>query len=138
MHNGKPPAHRNGVALKLIEPGKPNQNAYVESFNGQLRDECLNEHWFMSLDHARTEIELWQREYNEERPKNSLDGLTHVGYARQLAGFPGNIGPFEMPPPCEFHDIRYREGGAATRKRKIDPGGNACRHRRAARRRMNI
>ena len=50
-------AHQNGVALKLIEPGKPNQNAYVESFNGRLRDECLNEHWFMSLTHARTEIE---------------------------------------------------------------------------------
>lgn len=46
-------AYRNGVGLKLIEPGKPNQNAYVESFNGRLRDECLNEHWFTSLQHAR-------------------------------------------------------------------------------------
>ena len=78
-------AHRNGVSLKLIEPGKPNQNAYVESFNGRLRDECLNEHWFMSLTHARTEIERWRREYNEERPKKSLGGLTPAGYARQLA-----------------------------------------------------
>jgi transposase InsO family protein len=78
-------AHRNGVALKLIEPGKPNQNAYVESFNGRLRDECLNEHWFMTLTHARTEIERWRREYNEERPKQSLGGLTPAGYARQLA-----------------------------------------------------
>ena len=50
-------AHRNGVALRLIEPGKPNQNAYVESFNGRLRDECLNEHWFTSLAHARAVIE---------------------------------------------------------------------------------
>ena len=49
-------AHRNGIALRLIEPGKPNQNAYVESFNGRLRDECLNEHWFTSLAHARTVI----------------------------------------------------------------------------------
>ena len=47
-------AHRNGIALRLIEPGKPNQNAYVESFNGRLRDECLNEHWFTSLAHARS------------------------------------------------------------------------------------
>lgn len=78
-------AHRNGVALKLIEPGKPNQNAYVESFNGRLRDECLNEHWFMSLAHARAEIERWRREYNEERPKKSLGGLTPAGYARHLA-----------------------------------------------------
>jgi transposase InsO family protein len=79
-------AHRNGVALKLIEPGKPNQNAYVESFNGRLRDECLNEHWFTSLAHARVEIERWRREYNEERPKKSLGGLTPALYAKQLAG----------------------------------------------------
>ena len=78
-------AHRNGVALKLIEPGKPGQNAYVESFNGRLRDECLNEHWFISLAHARVEIERWRREYNEERPKRSLGGLPPAAYARQLA-----------------------------------------------------
>ena len=78
-------AHRNGVALKLIEPGKPNQNAYVESFNGRLRDECLNEHWFVSLSHARIEIERWRREYNEERPKKSLGGLPPAVYATQLA-----------------------------------------------------
>ena len=78
-------AHRNSIALKLIEPGKPNQNAYVESFNGRLRDECLNEHWFVSLAHARAEIERWRKEYNEERPKKSLGGLTPAVYARQLA-----------------------------------------------------
>ena len=78
-------AYRNGVALKLIEPGKPNQNAYVESFNGRLRDECLNEHWFTSLPHARTVIEAWRREYNEERPKKSLGGLTPTQYAKQVA-----------------------------------------------------
>ena len=78
-------AHRNGVALRLIEPGKPNQNAYVESFNGRLRDECLNEHWFTSLAHARTVIEAWRCEYNEERPKKSLGGLTPAQYAKQLA-----------------------------------------------------
>jgi transposase InsO family protein len=77
-------AHRNGVALRLIEPGKPNQNAYVESFNGRLRDECLNEHWFTSLAHARSVIEIWRREYNEERPKKVLGGLTPVEYARRL------------------------------------------------------
>ena len=78
-------AHRNGVALRLIEPGKPNQNAYVESFNGRLRDECLNEHWFTSLAHARSVIEAWRREYNEERPKKVLGGLTSVEYARRPA-----------------------------------------------------
>ena len=78
-------AHRNGVSRRLIEPGKPNQNAYVESFNGRLRDECLNEHWFVSLAHARTVIEAWRREYNEQRPKKTLGGLTPALYARQMA-----------------------------------------------------
>ena len=78
-------AYRNGVALRLIEPGKPNQNAYVESFNGRLRDECLNEHWFTSLAHARAVIETWRREYNEERPKRVLGGRTPAQYAKHLA-----------------------------------------------------
>jgi len=60
------------------------QNAYIESFNGRLRDECLNEHWFTSLAHARVVIESWRREYNEERPKAVLDGLTPAEYARRL------------------------------------------------------
>ncbi len=77
-------AHERGVQLRLIEPGKPNQNAYIESFNGRLRDECLNEHCFPSLLHARTEIEKWRREYNEERPKKALGGLTPAAYAKQL------------------------------------------------------
>lgn len=79
-------AHARGVKLFLIQPGKPNQNAYIESFNGRLRDECLNEHWFISLAHAQAVIESWRREYNEERPKKSLGGLTPSAYARQLAG----------------------------------------------------
>ena len=78
-------AHERGVDLRLIEPGKPNQNAYVESFNGRLRDECLNEHWFTHLLQARTDIEIWRREYNEERPKKALGGLTPAAYAKQLA-----------------------------------------------------
>jgi len=78
-------AHSNRVVLRLIEPGKPNQNAYIESFNGRLRDECLNEHWFINLAHAKTIIEGWRREYNEERPKKALGGLTPAAYAKQLA-----------------------------------------------------
>lgn len=79
-------AHERSVRLFLIQPGKPNQNAYIESFNGRLRDECLNEHWFVSLAHAKVEIEAWRREFNEERPKKSLGGLTPSAYAKQLAG----------------------------------------------------
>ena len=86
-------AHEHGLQLRLIEPGKPNQNAYVESFNGRLRDECLNEHWFPSLLHARTAIETWRREYNEERPKKALGGLTPSAYARQLAQEADTINP---------------------------------------------
>ena len=78
-------AHERGVTLRLIEPGKPNQNAYIESFNGRFRDECLNEHLFTSLGHAQIVIEAWRREYNEERPKKQLGGLTPALYARQLA-----------------------------------------------------
>lgn len=77
-------AHDTGVKLRLIEPGKPNQNAYIESFNGRLRDECLNEHWFPNLLQARTIIEKWRREYNEERPKKALGGLTPMAYAKKL------------------------------------------------------
>jgi transposase InsO family protein len=78
-------AHEKAIALRLIEPGKPNQNAYVESFNGRFRDECLNEHWFTSLAHAQVVIETWRREYNEERPKKALGGLTPAAHAKQLA-----------------------------------------------------
>ncbi len=78
-------AHDHGVTLRLIEPGKPNQNAYIESFNGRLRDECLNEHWFRNIHHARELIEAWRNEYNEERPKKGLGGLTPSQYAKQLA-----------------------------------------------------
>jgi putative transposase len=77
-------AHERGLTLRLIEPGKPTQNAYVESFNGRFRDECLNEHWFTSLAHARAVIETWRREYNEERPKKGLGGLTPAAYAKTL------------------------------------------------------
>ncbi|WP_148263051.1 IS3-like element IS1404 family transposase [Xanthomonas campestris] len=78
-------SHARNVQLRLIQPGKPNQNAYVESFNGRLRDECLNEHWFPTLLHAHTEIERWRREYNEDRPKKAIGGMTPAAYAQHLA-----------------------------------------------------
>lgn len=77
-------AHDRGVMLRLIEPGMPTQNAYSESFKGRFRGECLNEHWFTSLAHAQVVIETWRREYNEERPKKGLEGLTPAAYAQQL------------------------------------------------------
>ena len=77
-------AHERGVTLRLIDPGKPNQNAFIESFNGRFRDECLNEHWFTTLAHAQAIIEAWRHEYNEERPKKGLGGLTPALYARRM------------------------------------------------------
>jgi putative transposase len=74
-------AYRNGVQLKLIEPGKPTQNAYIESFNGRFRDECLNEHWFTSLAEARILIAAWRRDYNENRPHSALGYQTPAEFA---------------------------------------------------------
>ena len=65
-------SERTGVALRFIEPGRPVQNAFVESFNGRFRHECLNQNWFRSLRHAREEIEAWRIHYNTERPHSSL------------------------------------------------------------------
>lgn len=65
-----------GVEWQYIQPGKPMQNGYIESFNGKLRDECLNEHWFLSLKEAQNTIEKWRQDYNLERPHTSLNGLS--------------------------------------------------------------
>jgi putative transposase len=73
-------AYRNGITLKLIQPGKPMQNGYVESFNGKFRDECLNEHWFSTLAEARAIIASWRRDYNENRPHSAIDYLTPAEY----------------------------------------------------------
>ena len=69
-------SERTGVRLRFIEPGKPVQNAFVESFNGKFRDECLNLHWFRSLRHAREEIDLWRHHYNTRRPHSALGYLS--------------------------------------------------------------
>jgi putative transposase len=65
-------AYDQGVQLCFIDPGKPVQNGYIESFNGRLRDECLNEHWFLNLEDARQLIETWRLDYNRQRPHSSL------------------------------------------------------------------
>lgn len=73
-------AYRKGVKLNFIRPGKPIENAYAESFIGRLRDECLNENWFINLKDARNIIESWRIDYNEGRPHSSLGGLTPREY----------------------------------------------------------
>ena len=74
-------AYDNQVRLQFIEPGKPIQNAFIESFNSRLREECLNEHVFVSLDDARRKIEQWRIQYNRERPHSSLGYLTPEEFA---------------------------------------------------------
>jgi putative transposase len=77
-------AYQAGVNLSFIRPGKPNENAYIESFNGKFRDECLNEHWFITMAQARRVIELWRIEYNTERPHSSIGNITPEEYAENL------------------------------------------------------
>ncbi len=74
-------AYNNKVRLDFIRPGKPVENAYIESFNGRLRDECLNSHEFCSLQEARNTIEGWRQDYNEKRPHGSLNDMTPMEFA---------------------------------------------------------
>ena len=74
-------AYLNGVQLDFSRPGKPTDNAVIESFNGKFREECLNQNWFLSLEEAKYKIELWRREYNEVRPHSALGSLAPSEFA---------------------------------------------------------
>ena len=74
-------AFEHGVKLRLIQPGKPTQNGFIESFNGRFRDECLNEHWFSDVSHARKTISEWRQDYNECRPHSALNYQTPSEFA---------------------------------------------------------
>jgi putative transposase len=74
-------AYSKGVDLNLIAAGKPTQNAYIESFNGKFRDECLNDHYFSNLAHARALVAAWRRDYNETRPHSSLGRIPPAEFA---------------------------------------------------------
>jgi putative transposase len=98
-------AWRRGVQLFFIAPGKPHQNAYIESFNGRFRDECLNLHWFTSLEEARRIIEAWRIDYNERRPHSSLGYRTPAEFAAarpvlrtQAKAALRSLGGFAPPP----------------------------------------
>jgi putative transposase len=73
------------VKLAFIQPGKPTQNAFIESLNGKFRNECLNQHWFRTLDEARNEIDTWREHYNHVRPHSALNYLPPVAYAAKVA-----------------------------------------------------
>src|SRR5664279_4084162 len=95
-------AYEQGLQWHTIQPGRPMENGYVESFNGRFRDECLNENWFSSLADAREKITQWKQDYNELRPHSSLQYRTPMEFAQQSASFyvdgageeASNAGPF--------------------------------------------
>ena len=78
-------AYQHKVALHFITPGRPMENGYIESFHGKFREECLNEHWFLTLDDARETIESWRIDYNQVRPHSSLSYLTPEEFATGYA-----------------------------------------------------
>jgi len=79
-------AYEHHVTLDFSRPGKPVDNAFVESFNGSFRDECLNTHWFLSLEDAQEKIEAWRRDYNDWRPHSALDNLSPRQYLEEQSG----------------------------------------------------
>lgn len=84
-------AYQQGLTLRFIEPGKPQQNAYIESFNGKFRDECLNEHWFLSMRHAQAIIADWRLEYNEARPHSTLGYQTPKEFVERFLTADSNL-----------------------------------------------
>ena len=90
-------AYFNHVELDFIRPGKPSDNGIIEAFNGRLRQECLNENWFLSLEDAREKIEAWRQEYNNERPHGALGNVSPLVYAATMSKMIGKtnimIGP---------------------------------------------
>jgi len=92
-------AQAHGVRHILIQPGRPMQNGYIESFNGKFRDECLNEHWFQTLQQARTEIAIWRQDYNEVRPHSSLGRIPPAEFAQRHRNN-------NQPPPVSSNEIK--------------------------------
>jgi putative transposase len=101
------------VTLHFITPGRPMENGYIESFHGKFREECLNEHWFLTLDDARETIEVWRLDYNRVRPHSSLGYLTpqefRMGYANveSKTGFP----LLEWSAACSVGRLFWLAGG---------------------------
>ena len=83
---------QHGVSLQFIQPGKPVQNACIESFNAKFRDECLNEHWFLTLPEAQDVIEAWHREYNEERMHPTVGDMTPMEFINTIKTGPRRHG----------------------------------------------
>src|SRR6185437_5569628 len=90
-------AYDQGVRLEFIQPGKPSQNGYIEGFNGKLRDECLNQHWFLGFADAKRILAAWRDDYNQNRPHRPLVGRTPDEAASAVAGLRSPTAPFVPP-----------------------------------------
>jgi putative transposase len=101
-------AYSHDIEIDFISPGRPVENAHIESFNGRLRDECLNSYWFAILDEARGLIEYWRRDYNERRPHSSLRNLTPEAFAAWQAGY---------VPACQAQESLNSSAGSDTGSR---------------------
>ena len=112
------------IELDHIEPGKPVQNAFIESFNGRLRDECLNTSWFRNLWEARRRIAAWRTEYNHQRPHSSLDYRTPHEFAQAYLANQPVTDP--KPKSCTNRNWRYRR---RLRSSNDERGGQPCRRR---------
>jgi len=100
-------AYAQGVKLHFIAPWKLEQRAYVESFNGKFRDECLNQHWFGDPEEAREKIEAWRHDYNQRRPHGSLGYQTPQEFAAQVGA--RRASPPPRPSPCLRKALRIQE-----------------------------
>ena len=110
-------AIQNGVQLCFIRPGRPVENGLIESFNGRLRDECLNVEWFGSLAQARQMLSRWRLHYNEQRPHSSLADRTPAAFARQFAAVVERFAPKTVDRTSE----RLRQGFAPPAHAALDP-----------------
>jgi len=109
-------AYARDVKLHFIEPGKPMQNGYIESFNGRLRDECLNDNWFVSLDDARQIVEAWRIDYNRERPHSALGYMTPVEFATKgPAPAPGGRGEVQSAVDKQDNSAILQPSGLSSR-----------------------
>jgi putative transposase len=117
-------AYENQVTMDYSRPGKPTDNPFVESFNGSFRDECLNAHWFLSLEDAAEKIEAWRKDYNEYRPHSSLDDLTPAEFIKKCQQRTDQIGcPPAAPASDQMISASANPGSATPEKSSNPPQG---------------
>ena len=119
-------AYDHEVTMDYSRPGKPTDNPFVESFNGSFRDECLNPHWFLSLEDAVEKIEAWRQEYNHYRPNSSLGDMTPMEYVEAWQGQEAERGveggktpPLPLPSGYEGPEGNGREKTAGSTRNNV-------------------